>query len=135
MDDLSIIEEGRRMTPPYRHIKVECRGDVFCVRITQKRLEEPMLHEMTGEVRNLITDGGCRKMALSLGPDAPEFLYSIFLAKLISIQRILREHQGELVLCHVQPVVRDIFAACCLDQLFHFVPDFEEAVGYFAQTP
>jgi anti-anti-sigma regulatory factor len=33
------------------------------------------------------------------------------------------------VLCHVQPVVRDIFAACCLEQLFHFLPDFEAAVG------
>lgn len=123
------------MTRPYRYIEAERRGDVFCVRITQKRLDEPMLHEMVGEVRHLISDGGCRKMVLSLGPEAPEFLYSIFLAKLISIQRILREHQGELVLCHAQPVVRDIFAACCLDQLFHFLPDFEAAVLYFAPSP
>lgn len=135
MDKLSINEEGRRMTRPYRYINVECRGDVFCVRLTQKQFDEPMLYEMVGEVRDLITEDGCRKMALSLGPESPEFLYSIFLAKLISIQRMLREHQGELVLSHAQPIVRDIFAACCLDQLFHFVRDFEAAVEYFAQTP
>jgi anti-anti-sigma factor len=135
MDDWSIIEEGRCMTRPYRYVEVECRGDVFCVRIIQKRLEEPMLYEMAAEVRHLITDGGCRKMALSLGPEPPEFLYSVFLAKLISIQRVLREHQGELVLCHAQDMVRDIFAVCCLDQLFHFLPDFEAAVSHFSHAP
>lgn len=119
------------MTRPYHYIDVACRGEVFCVRIPQKRLDEPMLLDMAGEVRNLIAEAGCRKMALSLGPESPECLYSIFLAKLISIQRLLRERQGELVLCHAQPAVRDIFASCCLDQLFHFLPDFEAAVSYF----
>jgi anti-anti-sigma factor len=119
------------MTRPYRHIDFERRGDVFCVRFQQKRLDEPILHEMAEEVRQLVAADGCRKMALSLGPESPECLYSIFLAKLISIQRLLRERQGELVLCFVQPPVREIFASCRLDQLFHFLPDFDAAVSYF----
>lgn len=119
------------MTRPYRYIAVEQRGDVFCTRLPHARLEEPMIHQLFGEMLDLITDSGCRKMALSLGPKSPECLYSIFLAKLISLQRLLREHQGELVLCHVQPAVRDIFTACCLDQLFHFLPDFDAAVAHF----
>jgi anti-anti-sigma factor len=117
------------MTRPYRHIEVERRGEVFCVRLHHPRLDEPAIYELAGELRALVADEGCRKMALSLGPHAPECLYSVFLAKLITLQRVLREHGGELVLCHVQPVVRDIFAACCLEQLFHFLPDFEAAVG------
>jgi hypothetical protein len=32
------------------------------------------------------------------------------------------------VLCHARPAVREIFAACCLEQLFHFLPDFEAAL-------
>jgi hypothetical protein len=119
------------MTRPYRYIEVEHRGDVFCTRLLHTRLDEPILHELFSEMRGLITDGGCRKMALSLGPKSPECLYSVFLAKLISLQRLVRAHEGELVLCHAQPAVRDIFAACCLDQLFHFLPDFDAAVAHF----
>ncbi|HTU17992.1 MAG TPA: STAS domain-containing protein [Gemmataceae bacterium] len=119
------------MTRPYRYIESEQRGDVFCTRLRHTRLEEPMIYELFGEMRSLITHHGCRKMALSLGPQPPQCLYSVFLAKLISLQRLLNEHQGELVLCHARPAVRDIFAACCLDQLFHFLPDFDAAVAHF----
>lgn len=122
------------MTRPYRHIQFERRGDVFCVRLGQPRLDEPMVYELSAELRYLVTHEGCRKMALSLGPESPECLYSVFLSKLITLQRILREHGGELVICHVQPVVRDIFATCCLDQLFSFLPDFDAAVAYWGRV-
>ncbi len=121
------------MTRPYHYIEVERRGDVFCTRLRQKHLDEPMIHEMAGELRQLVADESCHLMALSLGPEAPECLYSVFLAKLITLQRILREKQGELVLCHVSPPVRSIFATCCLDQLFHFEPDFDAAIAYWAK--
>jgi anti-anti-sigma factor len=119
------------MTRPYRYIDVDCRGEVWCVRLRQPRLDEPSIYEATGELRNLVTHDSCRKMALSLGPESPECMYSIFLARLITLQRVLREHDGELVLCHAQPEVHDIFAACSLDQLFHFLPDFDAALAYW----
>ena len=119
------------MTRPHRLIHVERRGDVFCVRLHPSRLDEAMIHELSDELRGLVTNEGCRKMALSLGPESPECLYSVFLAKLITLQRVLREHDGELVLCHVQPAVRDIFEACRLEELFAFQPDFNAAVTYW----
>jgi hypothetical protein len=121
------------MTRPYRHIHVEQRGEVFCVRLRQPRLNEPMVYELSGELRGLVTQDGCRKMALSLGPDSPECLYSVFLAKLITLQRVLREHDGELIICDAKPVVSDIFEACCLDQLFDFLPDFDDAVTHWTK--
>ena len=121
------------MAHPYRYIEVDRQGEICCVRLRQSRLDEPSVHEATGELRSLVTEGACRKMALSLGPESPECLYSVFLARLIALQRVLREHQGELVLCHVQPVVRDIFAACCLDKLFVFLPDFDAALAQWAR--
>ncbi|MHB1422982.1 MAG: STAS domain-containing protein [Gemmataceae bacterium] len=121
------------MTRPYHYIEVERRGDVFCTRLRQTHLDEPTIYDLVGELRRLVADDACRKMALSLGPQAPECLYSVFLAKLITLQRILHEHQGELVLCHVQPPVHDIFAACCLDRLFQFLPDFDSAVAYWTK--
>ncbi|HTU93310.1 MAG TPA: STAS domain-containing protein [Gemmataceae bacterium] len=119
------------MTRPYRYIEVERRGDVFCVRLCQTQLDEFMIYDLAGELRRLVSDEGCRKLALSLGPQAPECLYSIFLAKLITLQRVLREHEGELVLCNLPPAVRSIFAACGLDQIFHFLPNFDAAVAFW----
>lgn len=121
------------MTHPYRYLVVERRGEVYCVRLRQSQLDELMIHDLGGELHRLVTDDGCRKLALSLGPDAPECLYSVFLAKLITLQRILRENEGELVLCYVSPPVHEIFAACGLDQLFHFLPDFDAAVAQWTK--
>ncbi len=122
------------MARPYHYIEVERRGDVFCTRLRRSQLDEPMIHELAAELRQLVTEESCRKLALSLGPEAPQCLYSVFLAKLITLQRLLRERGGELVLCHVSPPVRNIFATCCLDQLFHFEPDFSGTVAYFTTS-
>ncbi len=116
---------------PSRLIDVERRGDVFCTRLRRPQLEEPEIVELTEELLGLVHRDGCRKLALSLGPRPPEFLYSVFLAKLISLQRVLREHGGELALCETSPEVRTIFEACCLDQLFLFLPDFDAAVAHW----
>jgi hypothetical protein len=121
------------MTRPYRYLKIERRGEAFCTSLCQTQLDELMVHELAGELHRLVLDDGCRKLALSLGPEAPECLYSVFLANLITLQRELREHQGELVLCYVPPPVREIFAACALEKLFHFLPDYEAAVAHLSQ--
>jgi anti-anti-sigma factor len=120
---------------PSRFTEVERRGDVFCVRLRRPRLDEPELGELAEELLGLVRNDGCRKLALSLGPRPPEFLYSIFLAKLISLQRALRERGGEIVLCHTGPEVRSIFEACCLDTLFPFLPDFDAAVARWQSSP
>jgi anti-anti-sigma factor len=117
----------------YRHIKVDRRGDVFCVRLTRHMLDEMAIHEMFNELRSLVTEEGCRRLALSLGPDRVECLYSVFLAKLITLQRVLRENGGELALCHVQPPVHEIFEACSLDKLFSFRSDFDDAGAQWAK--
>jgi anti-anti-sigma factor len=121
------------MTRLLQHIKVGKYGDVCCIRLCHSRLDEPMIYELSDEIRALIEDGLCRKIALSLGPEAPECMYSVFLAKLIALQRILREHQGEMVLCDVNPDVRGIFSACGLEDMFHFVPDFAAAEAYWTK--
>jgi anti-anti-sigma regulatory factor len=53
----------------------------------------------------------------------------VFLAKLMTVQRHLRQQGGALVLCEVSPEVRSVFEACRLDQQFRFVKDFDEAVA------
>jgi hypothetical protein len=114
-----------------RLIKVDRQGDVFFVRMRHTRLEEIEIHQLGEEIASLCTQQGCRKMALSLGPEAPDCLYSVFLAKLVSIRNSLARVGGKLVLSEVGPVAMSIFEACLLHREFVFVPDFAAAAALF----
>jgi anti-anti-sigma factor len=119
------------MPRPYRHIDVECRGDVFCVRLPRRRLNETEVNELADDLVGLIADEGCRKLALALGPKEPEFLYSVFLAKLVMVRRRLSEVGGTLKICYAGENVRGVFEACKLEEMFDFSPDFDAAVRAF----
>jgi hypothetical protein len=112
----------------YRFITVEQRGDAACVRLKKTRIDETEIYEMGGELVDLCESGGCRKLALSLGPQPPDCLYSVFLAKLITIRNTLRKHGGQFVLCELSPVAYSVFEACLLHREFTFAPDFDAAV-------
>jgi anti-anti-sigma factor len=70
-----------------------------------------------------VSEDGCRKLLLSLGPEDPQFLYSVFLAKLVTLQRRLQAAGGALKLCDVSADTRRIFDACRLTPLFDIVAD------------
>ena len=112
----------------YKHIRVERHGDVFCVRLRHTRLEENEIHQLGSELIDLCEQQGCRKLALSLGPQPPDCLYSVFLAKLMTLQRRLAEMGCALLLCEVSPEVQAIFQVCHFAEYFRFVPDFDAAV-------
>lgn len=116
------------MPSPYRLITVDREADVFCVRLRKRKLDETEVYQLAEELTSLITDEGCRKMALSLGPEEPQCLYSVFLAKLITVRRQLLERDGGLRLCDASPAVLDVFAACKLKDYFEFAPDMNTAI-------
>ena len=120
------------MSQPYRFIAAEQRGDVWCVRLRCARLEEAEVYELANELLGLV-HAGCRHLALSLGPAAPDCIYSVFLAKLMTVQRVLGEQGGAMVLCEVSPVTHTVFEASRLDDQFRFLPDFDAAVAHFAR--
>lgn len=118
----------------YRHVKVERQGEVFCVRLRSTRLDEAQIYQLAEELVTLVTRDGCRRMALALGPEPPDCMYSVFLAKLVTVQRVLVEHGGALVLTALAPVARAVFEACLLDRAFTFAPDFPSAVALLRQA-
>jgi anti-anti-sigma factor len=117
------------MVRPYRYIIVDHKGDVCCVRLQQSQFDESEVYALSEELISLISDQHCRKLALSLGPEAPRCLYSVFLAKLISVRRRALEAGGRLVLCDVSPAVLDVFDACQLREYFDFAPDMAGAIA------
>ncbi len=120
------------MDRPYQLIKVERTGDVFCARLCQRQLEEDEVHALAAELMRLIDEDGCRKLALALGPEPPQCLYSVFLTKLLSVQRHLHHEGGALVICDASPEVLSVFEACRLGDCFRFVPDQDAAVAALA---
>src|SRR5262245_34517662 len=121
------------MENQYRYLRAHRDGDVFCVRLRQPRLEEGEIHQFGEELQQLITRDGCRRLALSLGPESPDCMYSVFLAKLVSVRNLLARHEGRMVLCEVSPLTYSVFEACLLHREFTFVPDFAAAVAHFAR--
>ena len=117
------------MTNPWRYIDIESRGTLRCVRLRYPRLEEGQIDALANDLVALGGEDGCSRVVLSLGPKPPECLYSVFLGKLISVQRRLREKGRELILCEAGPEVTAIFAACKLVEHFTFVDDFDTAAS------
>ena len=117
------------MERPYRHLVLEQKQDICCVRLRQSRMDETDILEMADEFSILINDQGCRKMALSLGPNQLECLYSVFLAKMVMVRRLLAEHDGRLKICDATPETLGVFEACHLKEYFDFVPDQAAAIA------
>jgi anti-anti-sigma regulatory factor len=116
------------MSSAYRHIACERQGEVFCVRFSKRQMGETDILEMADEISRLIQEG-CRKLVIRLGPGEMDCLYSVFLAKLVMVQRLLQEQGGRLVLSESSPLTQEIFRACRLDGHFHFAPTLEAAVA------
>ena len=120
------------MIDTYRLIRVECRDQVFCVRLKNTRLEEIDIKEFGEEMISLSDLHGCRFLALSLGPQTPHCLFSVFLSRLVTVRNAFQKLGGAFVLCEVGPQTYSAFTACRLQDEFVFLPDFAAAVRHFA---
>ena len=119
------------MSRHYRQIEVDQHGDVFCARLRNPRLNEEDIYDFSEDILQLIDEDGCRKLVLDFGPKNPLCLFSIFLAKLVSIKRRLEKNGGGLKLAGVGPETYHIFEVCNLHNLFDFSPDQQTALAEF----
>jgi hypothetical protein len=117
------------MSHGYRHIDAELHDNIACVRLSQLRLDEQEIGRLFVEVFDLAVSKGCTRVALCMGPQTPECMYSVFLAKLIALQRRLNERGGGLKLCQCTQQVVEILDACVLLDRFDLVPDVETALS------
>lgn len=113
-------------------INVEQRGDVFCVRLKRRRLTEADQLRFGDEVNQLITENKCRRLALGLGDDQLDCLYSMFLGKLVMARRQIQEAGGHMHLCEVGPASLGVLKTCRLTDLFEIHPDMDAAAKVLA---
>jgi len=121
------------MQRPYQFIAFEVVGAVFSVRLQHPRIEDEQMDDVGAELARLIDEENCRKMVFCLGPEEPECLVSIFLAKLINLQRRLDGLNGELTLAHASDYTRNLFRIAGIEKFFHFYPDQQTAVQALAE--
>jgi anti-anti-sigma factor len=121
------------MSLPYQQIEVEPVGNITWVRLRKRRLDESAIQALGNELTDLIEQGGCRYLVLSLGPDNLDCLYSVFLSKLVMVQRRLHDHQGAMILCDLTPDVATVFDACRLKGYFEFAKDRAAALEAMAK--
>jgi hypothetical protein len=116
------------MQRTYQFITFARHGDIFCVALQQPKVEDSQLEELGAELARLIDEENCSKMILNLGPEEPECLFSVFLAKLINLHRRLESVGGILALAHVSSDARGLFRAAGIEKFFHFYPDQQSAL-------
>jgi hypothetical protein len=114
----------------FRLIKVERIDGVACARLLRTRLEEGEILQLGDELLALANEAGGGRVALALGPQQPDCLYSVFLAKLVSVRNACRRNRGELVLHSLSPLTYSVFEASHLHKEFVFRPGQAEAVTY-----
>ena len=120
------------MQRPYQHLEVSELDGVSCVRIKDTRIHADGLEQLGTELARLVDEDGCRKMVLSLGPGDLICLYSVFLAKLINLQRRLDAAGGTMALAEASANTEQVFRATGLDRHFKFFPDPKAAVDALA---
>lgn len=111
------------MERPYRFIDVDEQDGVVCVRLRQLILSDQELEALGAEIARLVDEHGSRKLVLTLGPEEPQCLYSVFLAKLVNLQKRLETDGGVLALAQLSPAAMSIFHAAGLDKFFRFFPN------------
>jgi anti-anti-sigma factor len=121
------------MVETYRHLDVEQIGDVFCLGLRQPRLDAPELEELLADIDRCVLSTGCRKVVFLMGPEEPQCMYSVFLAKLVALQKRLQQAGGALKIAEASQTVQNIFEACRLRHFFNFAADRNEAIAALNQ--
>lgn len=117
------------MSSSPRMITVEHRGPVFCVRLKFKRMSDVDLFDLGEELDALVLEDGCRLMALALGHDQIECLYSAFIGRLMTLRKLILEHGGHLKLCEVGPASLGVLKTCKLVEMFDIHEDLDSTVA------
>lgn len=108
------------MDRPYRYITVDWQAPVFCVRLNQSTFSDLELEELGAEIARVVDEEGGRKLVLVLGPEEPQCLYSVFLAKLVNLQKRLESDGGLLAIAELGSAGQAIFQAAGLERYFRF---------------
>ena len=116
--------------PRRRRLEAEEIGDVTVVSFMDRKiLDEPNIQIIGEQLFSLVDDSGRKKLLLNFGN--VEYMSSAALGKLITLDRKLKAAGGRLVLCNIDPQIREVFEITKLDTVFIIREDEQEALQMF----
>ncbi len=116
--------------PRRRRLEVEDIGDVTVVSFTDRKILDEQNIQVIGEqLFSLVDELGRKKLLLNFGH--VEYMSSAALGKLITLNKKVGAAGGKLVLCSIDPQIREVFEITKLDKLFTIRTDEQEALQMF----
>jgi len=114
----------------YQRLDVNEVGDVTVVRFRdQKIIEDINIQELGRELFRLVEVENRGKLLLNFS--SVDFLSSAALGKLITLDKKVKTHGGELKLSNIRPEIHEVFVITKLDRLFDIKDDEADALAAF----
>jgi anti-sigma B factor antagonist len=114
----------------YRHQVINDVGDVTVVHFRDNRITDDLnIQELGQELFHLVEAEKRKKLVLNFA--AVDFLSSAALGKLITLERKIKSHNGQLKLCGIRPQILEVFVITKLNRLFDIRRDEADALAAF----
>ncbi|MGA2033436.1 MAG: STAS domain-containing protein [Thermoguttaceae bacterium] len=114
----------------YRRLDVSEVGAVTVVRFRDHKIVEDIsIQELGSEMFQLIEGENRDKLVLNFS--SVDFLSSAALGKLITLDKKMKAHGGQLKLCNIRPEIYEVFAITKLNRLFDIKDDESDALAAF----
>ena len=114
----------------HHRLEVSQIGDVSVVRFVDRRiLDAANIEGLGDELFELVETEHRNRLLLNF--TGVEFLSSAALNKLIILDKKVKSHGGNLVLCHLRQEIKEVFAITRLDQLFTISDSEQKALADF----
>src|SRR5437773_1911600 len=124
--------KGKAMSAPSRRrrLEVEDIGDATVVHFTDRKILDEQNIQIIGEqLFSLVDELGRRKLLLNFGN--VEYLSSAALRKLVTLNKKLQQAGGRLILCNIDPQIREVFEITKLNKLFTIHDEEQAALQAF----
>ena len=116
--------------PRRRRLEAEEIGDVTVVSFMDRKILDEQNIQVIGEqLFSLVDESGRKKLLLNFGN--VEYMSSAALGKLITLNKKVQAAGGRLVLCNIDPQIREVFEITKLDKLFFICPDEQTGLQQF----
>jgi len=116
--------------PEYRHLLIHEVGDVTVVHFRDSRITEDLsIQELGQELFQLVEVEKRNKLALNFA--GVDFLSSSALGKLITLEKKIKAHNGQMKLCNIRPQIHEVFVITKLNRLFDIRKDEADTLAAF----
>lgn len=112
-------------------LRVKQDGSITRIEFIDRNiLDEANIQLIAEEISQIIDQEQTPKLLISFAD--VDHLSSAALGALITVNKKIREHNGELRLAKIDPQIFEVFRITKLDQLFQIHDSIEEAIASFA---